>query len=113
MAKEKKNTMTLREIIKFNRGLNVLANSSIGFEDVDVSFELSMFKLNSKKHVTAFQEVVDGLTGTDAEKDKATEVLLDKEYELTAPKLTLKVIKTSVNEVPLLAFDYLAEFITK
>ena len=109
----KKGKLTLEKIIQLNRGLNVLANSGIGFKDVELSFELSLFKGASAKHIASFQEVVKTLEGTDEEKNKEMEVLTQKEYDLTAPIITLEALKTSEKEIPLLAFDYLTDFITK
>jgi len=110
---KKSEKITLDEIIKLNRGLNVLTNSGIGFKDIELSFELSLFKSESTKHIEAFQAVVKELKGTEEEKNTEVEVLLEKVYELKAPIITLKALKTSEKEIPLLAFDYLSEFITK
>lgn len=113
MTKDKMTKISLKNIIKLNRGLNILSNSNVGFKDVDLSFALSMFKSNSQKHIEAFQEVVKGLKGTEDEKNAEVQNLLKNEFELVVPVITLEAIKTSKNEIPLMAFDFLSEFITK
>jgi hypothetical protein len=105
--------ITLEKIIKFNNGLNVITNAGVGFKDIELSFDISVFKAESLKLVTAFQEVVKTLKGTDKEKEAEIEILLKKEYEINAPVLKLDAIKTSEKEIPLVAFDFLHEFMTK
>jgi len=105
--------ITLEKIIKYNNGLNVITNAGVGIKDVELSFDLSVFKAESLKLVTAFQDVVKELKGTDKEKEKEIEVLLQKEYAIEAPELKLSALKESEKEIPLVAFDFLHEFMTK
>lgn len=105
--------ITLEKIIKFNNGLNVITNAGVGFKDVELSFDISVFKAESLKLVTAFQEVVKTLKGTDKEKEKEIEVLLQKEYAIDTPVLKVSALKGTEKEIPLVAFDFLHEFMTK
>lgn len=104
--------ITLEKIIKYNNGLNIISNAGVGIKDLELAFDISIFKAESEKLVKAFQETTTEIK--DKEK-KETEIqkLLDKEYEMEVPKLTVATLKESTKEIPLVAFDYLHEFMTK
>ena len=106
-------TMTLGEILKVVGGLNILTNAGVGFKDVELSFGIAQFKAEAGKLNDSLQEVLKGLEGTDEEKNDEIKVLLDKEYEIELPTITLDNLKTSEKEIPLVAFDYLQEYIIK
>ena len=105
--------ITLEKIIKYNNGLNVITNAGVGIKDLELAYDISIFKSESEKLVKAFQEVAATIKGKEKEKADETQKLLDKEYEIEVPKLTIAALKESEKEIPLVAFDYLHEFITK
>jgi hypothetical protein len=107
------NNMTLGDIIKVTKGLNILANEGIGFKDVELSFALAQFKGESTKLQEALQEVVKGLTGTDEENNIALQGLLDKKHKIDMPSIKLSAMKEATKEIPLLAFDFLKDIIVK
>lgn len=103
----------LSQIIKCNNGLNVVANANVGIKDLELALDISIFKAESEKLVKAFQEVAATIKGKEKEKEKELAALLEKEYEIAMPELTLSALKESKEEIPLIAFDYLHEFIKK
>lgn len=105
--------ITLEKIIKYNNGLNVITNAGVGIKDLELAYDISIFKSESEKLVKAFQEVAEGIKGKEKEKTEGVQKLLDKEYEIEVPKLTVATLKESEKEIPLVAFDYLHEFMTK
>ena len=106
--------ITLEKIIKYNNGLNVITNAGVGIKDLELAYDISIFKSESEKLVKAFQEVAGEVKEKDEKKKTdAIQVLLDKEYEINVPKLTVATLKESEKEIPLVAFDYLHEFMTK
>jgi len=106
-------TMTLGDILKVVGGLNILTNAGVGFKDVELSFAIAQFKSAAGKLNESLQEVLKGLEGTDEEKEVEVKVLLDKEYEIEMPEIKLSSLKESQKEIPLVAFDYLQDYITK
>lgn len=104
---------TLEKIIKYNNGLNVITNAGVGIKDLELAYDISIFKSESEKLVKAYQEVAKDIKGKDEAKAVELQKLLDKEYEISVPKLTIAALKESEKEIPLVAFDYLHEFITK
>jgi len=106
--------VTLEKIIKYNNGLNIVSNAGVGIKDIELAYDISIFKAESEKLVKAFQEVAGDVKEKDEKKKAAAvQVLLDKEYEIEMPKLTIEALKESTKEIPLVAFDYLHEFMTK
>ena len=103
----------LEKIIKFNNGLNVVTNAGVGIKDIELAYDISVFKSESEKLVKAFQEVAAEVKGSDKKKEAAIQVLLQKEYEIGMPVLTIAALKESEKEIPLLAFDFLHEFMKK
>ena len=103
----------LEKIIKFNNGLNVVTNAGVGIKDIELAYDISVFKSESEKLVKAFQEVAAEVKGSDKKKEAAIQVLLQKEYEIEMPVLTIAALKESAKEIPLLAFDFLHEFMKK
>ena len=105
--------IALDRIVKFNNGLNVLSNAGVALKDVELSFSISVFKAESEKLVEAFQEVSKEVKGTDEEQQEQLQKLLQKEYEIELPVISLSVLKDTTKEIPLIAFDFLHEFIKK
>ena len=103
----------LEKIIKYNNGLNVITNAGVGIKDIELAYDISVFKSESEKLVKAFQEVAATVKGSEKKKDAEVAVLLQKEYEIEMPVLTIAALKESEKEIPLLAFDFLHEFIEK
>ncbi len=110
-----KNTekLSLEGIIKYNNGLNVLTNQGIGFKDVGLSLDLSLFKVASLPIITAYQEVVKTLKGEPEEIQAAQETLVKKEYKIEVPMIPIKALQGSSKEIPLVVFDFLNAFIVK
>lgn len=110
---EKKN-IELGKIIKFLNGLNIITNAGASVKDVETAFNISIFKAEAQKLFEAFQAASASSTEQDeAKKKEELEKLLDKKYDIEMPVITLEMLKESKAEIPLLAFDYLGEFITK
>lgn len=103
----------LEKIIKYTNGLNILTNAGVGIKDIELAYDISVFKSESEKLVKAFQEIAKKEEGTDEKKEAAYAVLLAKEYSIAIPKLTVAALKESEKEIPLLAFDFLHEFMKK
>ena len=107
-----KKTLKLNQIIQLLNGLNIISNAGVSIKDVEAAFNMSLYKHEAQKLFDAFQEASKGM---DEKKDnkKELEALLNKEYEIEVPTLNLELFKGSKVEIPLIAFDYLREFISK
>lgn len=98
---------SLKKILTVNSGLNVIVNEGIGFKDINLTFELSLFRKEVEDLTKAFQEA-----SRDA-KPEEVEKLLKKEYEIKLPVIKLDQLKQATKEIPLLAVDLLRDCITK
>lgn len=103
----------LEQIIKYVNGLNIMTNAGVGIKDVEVAFDISLFKVEGTKLLESFQEVAKTVKGKEEEKEAKLRVLLDKEYEIELPAITLDLLKDSKEEIPLVVFDYLQGLIKK
>ena len=111
MGKSTKTKATLQSLIKYNNGLNVLNQAGVSMKDVKLSYKLSIFKSETEKLIKAFQDAMKESKTDDKEKEKEIEELLKQEYELEVPRLSLAALEKSDKDIPLVAFDYLHEFI--
>jgi hypothetical protein len=105
--------LKLEEVIKITNGLNIISNAGVGIKDVVLAFEISMFKKDAEALVTSFQEAMQSAKGTEKAKENQGNELIQKEYEIQLPEIKLSAFADSKVEVPLIAFDYLREYITK
>ena len=103
----------LEEIIKITNGLNIITNAGVGIKDVKLAFDLALFKGEAEKLVKAFQEAMTAFKGTEEEKTKEGDTLLKREHEINLPEIKLSTFEGSSVEVPLIAFDYLRDYIKK
>lgn len=103
----------LEQIIKYNNGLNVITNAGVGIKNIELAYDISVFKSESEKLVKAFQEAAATIKGSEKKKDAEVAVLLNKEYEMELPTLSIAILQESEKEIPLLAFDFLHEFMKK
>ena len=108
-----KKTMTLNQIIRLYNGLNVITNAGVGIKDLQKAFDFSIYKAEADKLYKAFTEAASKAEGDEASKQKEMNELLTKEYEIEVPSISLDDFKDSQVEVPLVAMDYLQEFITR
>lgn len=102
----------LEKIIKFNNGLTAMSNAGINLE-LELSYELSLFKQKTAPFVTAFSDTLKAMKGTEAELQDEINGLLKKEYDVEIPSIPLSALKESKAEVPLSIFDLIGENITK
>ena len=101
--------LTIGDLMGITAGLNTLSNSGVSFSSMKLSFELAKFKKDSQNTIEAFKEANDGKEVKKEELD----ALLAEETELKFPKVTIKDLESATGDVPLLAFDYLIDYIEK
>lgn len=96
----------LRSIIKFLNGITLMTDLGINLS-IETSMNFLVFKKESNTFVDAYMTTIKDLDQIKDEKEIAK--LLEKEYKITMPIISIEELKGSAIPVPLKVFDFISE----